>query len=70
MTRMAGNQFPPRGPRSNHIKINVTTEERKSIEKLAALYGCSVIDAMKTACWIELQRLRDFEPAVKREAKE
>ncbi len=51
-----GKQFPPRGPRSNHIKIDVTTDERKSIEHLARIWGCTVVEAMKKACWKELAR--------------
>ena len=61
-------QFPPRGPRSNHIKIDVTTEERKQAEGVAASLGCTVVDAFKTAIRHEAQRLADFKPAVTREA--
>ena len=61
-------QFPPRGPRSNHIKIDVTTEERKQAEGVAATLGCTVVDAFKTAIRHEAQRLADFKPAVTREA--
>lgn len=57
---MRGKQFPPRGPRSTHIKIDVTVEERKSLEKLATHYGCTVVEALKTAAWRELQRMADF----------
>ena len=61
-------QYPPRGPRSNHIKIDVTTEERKQAEGVAASLGCTVVEAFKTAIRHEAQRLADFKPAVTREA--
>lgn len=66
---MRGKQFPPRGPRSNHIKIDVTTDERKTAEYVAKHYGCTVVEAFKTAISFEAQRLRDHVPAVKREAE-
>ena len=65
---MKGNQFPPRGPRSNHIKINVSTEERKEAEAVAERLGCTVVEAFKTAMRHEARRLADFKPAVTREA--
>ena len=68
MTRMAGNQFPPRGPRSNHVKIDVTTEERKVAEGVAAKLGCTVVQAFKISIRHEAQRLADFKPSVEREA--
>ncbi len=44
---MRGKQFPPRGPRSNHIKIDVTTSERQQWEKLARDMGCTVVECVK-----------------------
>ncbi len=62
-------QFPPRGPRSNHIKIDVTTEERKQAEDVAAQMGCTVVEAFKTAMRIQARRIADHRPAVEREAE-
>jgi hypothetical protein len=66
-------QFPPRGPRSNHIKINVSTAERKDWERLASHYGVTVVDAVRTAVSHEIARLGivrgDPESSVEREAK-
>ena len=67
---MRGKQFPPRGPRSNHIKIDVTTEERKQAEAVAAQLGCSVVEAFKASMRIQARRLADHVPAVTREASE
>lgn len=50
-------QFPPRGPRSNHIKLNVSTDERRDLEQLAQHYGCTVLEAIKTAVSHERARL-------------
>ncbi len=66
---MKGKQFPPRGPRSNHIKIDVTTEERKQAEAVAAQMGCTVVEAFKTAMRIQARRIADHRPAVEREAE-
>lgn len=63
---MRGKQFPPRGPRSNHIKIDVSTDERKEAEAVASQLGCTVVEAYKTAMRHEANRLRDFKPAVER----
>ena len=62
-------QFPPRGPRSNHIKINVSTDERKEAEAVAERLGCTVVEAFKTAMRHEARRLADHKPAVTREAE-
>jgi hypothetical protein len=67
---MRGKQFPPRGPRSNHIKIDVTTEERKEWEAVAKSMGCTVVEAAKTAMRIQARRIADHTPAVTREATE
>ncbi len=66
---MRGKQFPPRGPRSNHIKIDITTEERKQAEEVAASMGCTVVEAFKTAMRIQARRIADHVPAVEREAQ-
>ena len=60
--------FPPRGPRSCLLKVPVTIAERKEVEALALAYGCSTIDAVKTALKLEAARMRDHVPAVVREA--
>ena len=65
---MRGKQFPPRGPRSNHIKIDVSTDERKEAEQVAASLGCTVVEAFKTAMRHEANRLRDHKPAIERVA--
>lgn len=65
---MKGKQWPPRGPRSNHVKIDVTTEERKEWEAVAKSLGCTVVEACKTAMRIQARRLADHVPAVVREA--
>ncbi len=65
---MKGHQFPPRGPRSNHIKIDVTTEERKQAEAVAAQMGCTVVEAFKTAMRLQARRIADHVPAVERSA--
>ena len=46
---MRGKQWPPRGPRSCHVKIDVTIEERKQAEAVAQLLGCTVVEAYKAA---------------------
>lgn len=66
---MRGKQFPPRGPRSNHIKIDVSTDERKEAEAVASQLGCTVVEAFKTAMRHEARRLADHVPAVEREAQ-
>lgn len=61
-------QFPPRGPRSNHIKLNVSTEERRQAETVAQLLGCTVVEAYKSAMRRTHTQLADHVPAVVREA--
>lgn len=59
---MRGKQFPPRGPRSNHIKIDVTVAERKEAEAVAAQLGCTVVEAFKTSMRIQARRLAHAHP--------
>jgi len=68
---MRGNQFPPRGPRSNHLKIDVSTEERKMYEEYArAISAPTVIEGVKTAMRIEYNRVvrADVPPKIERDA--
>jgi hypothetical protein len=54
--------FPPRGPRSNLIKLWVTADERRTWEDLARARGTTVTEAvkeiMREASRAELQTTR------------
>jgi hypothetical protein len=67
---MRGKQFPPRGPRSCHVKIDLTVEERKQAEAVAREMGCTVVESFKTAMRIQARRIADHVPAVTREASD
>ncbi len=68
MTGPLRTQFPPRGPRANHIKIDVSTNERKQWEELARGDGLTVVETIKKTMRERVRR-GDVEPAVRREAE-